>query len=334
MGYWNTVNLSSCEGGHNHRSPSLHRSIIPSPHAFTLIELLVVVAIISILASLLTPALKQARESARRTQCMNNVKQLITAVHVYAGEYNGAVPYNPASNGTPNFYSRILNTLGGSGTDTQPRGLGILLYYGYINTGKVYFCPSEYPGSDGYTKSNRYLEYLQIDSATDSPSGFQKMIGLGNLNLRGAYCFRGNIAWTGMGAAAHGPVPADVMSQFYSNIDRPPCTAGTCGGPHNVLALISDSFMWDPNPTLGYGSGGYPEGRYRHRIGYNVAYTDGHVRFARDPNRVISEWLYANYGPPFGAIEMVPFTDDIWNTFDSYIGVNHGYLLPGGLPPE
>ena len=67
-------------------------------YAFTLVELLVVIAIIGILVALLLPAIQASRESARRTQCTNQMNQLILAVH----EYETAHEHYPAGTINPN----------------------------------------------------------------------------------------------------------------------------------------------------------------------------------------------------------------------------------------
>jgi prepilin-type N-terminal cleavage/methylation domain-containing protein len=62
--------------------------IRPKPAAFTLIELLVVIAIIAILAALLLPALSAAKDRANRTICINNLKQMSLAMHMYCDDNN------------------------------------------------------------------------------------------------------------------------------------------------------------------------------------------------------------------------------------------------------
>src|SRR5690606_14806279 len=59
---------------------------------FTLIEVLVVVAIIALLVSILLPALSRAREQARTTQCLTQLKQMGTAIVMYAGDNKGYLP--------------------------------------------------------------------------------------------------------------------------------------------------------------------------------------------------------------------------------------------------
>ena len=68
------------------------RSSQKSPHAFTLIELLVVIAIIAILAAILFPVFAQAKESAKKTSCLSNIKEYGLALNMYANDTDDCYP--------------------------------------------------------------------------------------------------------------------------------------------------------------------------------------------------------------------------------------------------
>lgn len=79
---------------------------LPEPgwrRAFTLVEVLVVIFIIGVLVAILLPAVQMARESARKTQCTNQMKQIVLASH----QYHDAFGFFPAGSGSSNSYIRF-----------------------------------------------------------------------------------------------------------------------------------------------------------------------------------------------------------------------------------
>ena len=80
--------------------------------AFTLLELLVVIAIIAILAALLFPALSRAKQRAQGVQCLNNGKQMMTAIALYTSENNEFFPPNPDDGNTDPGYNWVSGQAG------------------------------------------------------------------------------------------------------------------------------------------------------------------------------------------------------------------------------
>ena len=120
---------------------------------FTLIELLVVIAIISILASMLLPALKNARETAQVASCLSKQKQLGLAFQMYANDYNGFWP-NERSGG--------LSHLKRDATISNNNwyAFSFLRNLDYINNVSLYFC-----SVDGFEKQDYPYRLKESDVA-------------------------------------------------------------------------------------------------------------------------------------------------------------------------
>jgi prepilin-type N-terminal cleavage/methylation domain-containing protein/prepilin-type processing-associated H-X9-DG protein len=119
-----------------------------STRGFTLIELLVVIAIIAILAAILLPVFASARESARRSSCQNNLKQLATAWMAYSQDYDEKLVMG---NGAINAWNANRASDGNNNADGWAGPL-----YTYIKSTGVFACPDD---ATAATSPNVRLSY-------------------------------------------------------------------------------------------------------------------------------------------------------------------------------
>jgi prepilin-type N-terminal cleavage/methylation domain-containing protein len=160
---------------------------------FTLVELLVVIGIIALLVSILLPTLNRAREAARRTKCLANLRSIGQFVNMYANQQKGYIPigYSCSPSGANQQYSNnywIVRANSGAPENYRFIGLGLLIPAGVMSSspgeGPMFYCPSTSEDSDhafkglGTTSPNPYVDDFIADNAfAQSATGKGTRIG-------------------------------------------------------------------------------------------------------------------------------------------------------------
>ena len=211
--------------------------------AFTLIELLVVIAIIAILAAMLLPALQQARERAKGSQCANNLKTLGASVGFYQADNNSWLPATMGC-GQGRFFTDLLPYLG---LPSRKCADGTLEVNPYVRAPKSVYCPTD-------------AKRLKIAS-----SGGYNLCYLYNTYGQNYYARRDSGQRVGRLASMMRPADVRRMGSLIYLID------GTReNGAQVTLSVNSWPFKPDADPA-----GSAPE--FRHNETANIMYLDFHI---------------------------------------------------------
>ncbi len=250
--------------------------------AFTLIELLVVVAIIAILMAILLPSLSNAREQAKTTSCLSNLRQLGTISSMYTSEYNGYI--------VPTLYVNWRSP--GSG-DVRETCFTLLKYYGYLpsdmysNNGKplsrgILYCPSGISDRSTSTTNSAPASLYDLDSYR--PSRQQSKDLAPGRYVDTWYAMSSN---TDRGNS-YGPFPGCAIPDGMD-------TSNTSGvklvsiADHSRTALFFDGIGWNVC--------GYPmrmSARHSQTQSTNVCFVDGHAETLRRNTMPLVSSYFAN----------------------------------------
>jgi prepilin-type N-terminal cleavage/methylation domain-containing protein/prepilin-type processing-associated H-X9-DG protein len=258
----------------------------PRRQGFTLIELLVVIAIIAILAAILFPVFAQAREAARKTSCLSNMKQIGMAVIMYSNDHDETPPETgwdgPCSSPTPNAsgYHTVSDDYF-SGVFSFP-----IATAPYIKNWQIFVCASD-PDKGGFNKTGSYCyeaQLLAVNMQKSYPgmrNDVNAMLRSFPLSYAGNYFLSqtydaGKSRATYRGEKMH-PISAYAhpASLFYA------ADVGTALSANGTLFA-----GWYIAPGYGNdatGQGRWPKGR-RHAEGRNWIFCDGHAKFFKDPD--------------------------------------------------
>ena len=127
---------------------------------FTLVELLVVIGIVAVLIGILLPSLSRAREQAKRTACLSNLRQLHLAMHMYANENKDYVPVGYWRDQKQVSYLFHYN----DSNKEYYTLLGLLYLHGTVKDPKGFYCPSETHDWLNYNTANNIWVPIEVAS--------------------------------------------------------------------------------------------------------------------------------------------------------------------------